>query len=105
MVNIQDLGEYDWIWIANHSMFIFCIFDALIQGKTKLEKQIKEENLSIITAMSMYYFVFSLLTIILYFIFLHWADPRITFVVTLFEMILRLHHNYTNTKSLVDEEE
>jgi hypothetical protein len=104
-MDIQDLGTQDWIWIANHSLFIFCIFDALIQGKTKLEKQIKEENLSVPIAMAMFYSVFALLTVILYFIFLQWADPRLTFVITLFEVILRIHHNYTNTKSLVDEEE
>jgi hypothetical protein len=105
MTNIQDLVLQDWIWIANHSMFVFIVFDALIQGKSKLENQINEEKLNKTTAMLMFYAVFSLLTFFLYFIFLQWADPRLTFVITLFETILRIHHNHTHTKSMVDEEE
>ena len=102
---MQDFMTQDWIWIANHSMFIFCTLDGIIDGQGKLAKQIIKDNLNEKIAKITFYIMITLLIAILFYIFLIWAPPALTLTIFLFETIIRLHHNYTNTKSLTDEDD
>ncbi len=102
---MQDFMTQDWIWIANHSMFIFCMLDGLIDGQSKLKKQIEKDQLDTKMAYITFYVMCSLLVALLAYVFLFWAPPMLTLTIMLFETIIRLHHNYTHTKSLTDEDE
>ncbi len=102
---MQDLSTQEIVWIANHSMFIFCMLDGMIEGQTKLKKQIQKEKLDTKMAYLTFYVMCGLLISLLFYLFLIWAPPTLTLTILLFETIIRLHHNYTHTKSLADDED
>lgn len=44
---MSDFTSQDWIWIANASMFFFCMLDGIIKGRDVLMHKIETKEIEI----------------------------------------------------------
>lgn len=103
---MSDFNSQDWIWIANSSMFFFCMLDGVIKGRDLLMHKISTKEIeSPVFAIVFFGLIYTTLIYLLYWISFVIAPPVLTFVVLLFETSLRVWGNYHNTKSLTDYDE
>ena len=103
---MSDFTSQDWIWIANASMFFFCMLDGSIKGRDILMHKIKTKEIeSPLFAIVFFVLIYTAIIYLLYWISFIIASPTLTFVVLLFETSLRLWGNHNDTKSLTDYDE